>query len=133
MTRSQIKDAARQQKFWFRKNIFSQSQTDDENGNPDDTSDEYASLSLDQIFNGEANGFVGLIPLIHRYLDGKDLSAETRAQLNKYLDLVRDKANGTRLTTAQLIREFVLNHPSYQNDSYVSEEINYDLINHFFD
>ncbi|XP_037042669.1 glutamate--cysteine ligase catalytic subunit-like isoform X2 [Bradysia coprophila] len=134
MTRSQIKDAARQQKFWFRKNIFSQSQTDDENsnGNPADTSDEYASLSLDQIFNGEANGFVGLIPLIHRYLDGKDVSAETRSQLNKYLDLVRDKANGTRLTSAQLIREFVLNHPSYQNDSYVSEEINYDLINHFF-
>ncbi len=31
------------------------------------------------------------------------------------------------MTNARFLRQFVLNHPKYENDSIVSEEINYDL------
>lgn len=80
----------------------------------------------------QPNVFVGLIPLIHQYLDRNDVNSETREKLNKYLNLVENKANGKTLTTAQFIREFAMNHTSYQHDSYVGEEINFDLINKFF-
>jgi glutamate--cysteine ligase catalytic subunit len=35
---------------------------------------------------------------------------------------------GTLLTNASWIRQFVLSHPSYKQDSIVSEEIQYDLV-----
>lgn len=101
------------------------------NGNSN-IDNEYTLLSLNQIFNGEPGVHCGLIPLLHQYLDEQNLRIETRQKLNQYIDLVQNKANGTKLTTAQLIREFVLNHPNYKNDSYVDDLISYDLVNSYF-
>lgn len=53
---------------------------------------------------------------------------EERCKIDSYLDLVRRRANGSLITTATWIRNFVRDHPTYKHDSVVSQEINYDLM-----
>lgn len=83
--------------------------------------------TLAELFHGTSD-FLGLLPLVHRYLDTQPLEAEQRATLNEYLDLVGARADGRLMTNAAFIRQFVRNHPAYRYDSVVSEEINYDLL-----
>ncbi|CAG8855704.1 3143_t:CDS:2, partial [Gigaspora margarita] len=72
--------------------------------------------------------FPGLIVLISRYLESVNIDVETRCQLAKYLEFVSRRAKGKIKTTATWIRNFVRSHPKYNNDSVVSQEINYDLV-----
>ncbi|KII92773.1 hypothetical protein PLICRDRAFT_37574 [Plicaturopsis crispa FD-325 SS-3] len=90
--------------------------------------DEYTEMSLDEIINGKCGLFPGLLPLVESYLDTLDVDKETRNRIEKYLDLVRRRANGSLQTPATWIRNFVRSHPAYKFDSVVSEEINYDLM-----
>ena len=107
-------------------------------------------MTLNEIFNGKDDGFLGLIPLIDNYLAAVDLDAETTCTLRSYLQFISKKASGTvnlklqflcqmsvcigtfmigeLLTTASWLRNFVTTHPDYKHDSYVSEKINYDLM-----
>ncbi|KAJ5623457.1 hypothetical protein N7490_012062 [Penicillium lividum] len=90
---------------------------------------EYELMTIDDIINGCADGsFPGLIPLVESYLNSVNVDVETRCFLASYLDLIRKRADGTLWTGARWIREFVAKHPSYKQDSVVSEEITYDLI-----
>ncbi|GFF46820.1 glutamate--cysteine ligase [Aspergillus lentulus] len=90
---------------------------------------EYDLMTIDEIVNGSADGsFPGLIPLVESYLNSVNVDVETRCSLATYLDLIRKRANGTLWTGARWIREFVASHPSYKQDSVVSEEICYDLV-----
>jgi hypothetical protein len=43
-------------------------------------------------------------------------------------DKSSDFFKGTLLTNASWVRQFVLSHPSYKQDSVVSDEIQYDLV-----
>jgi glutamate--cysteine ligase catalytic subunit len=90
--------------------------------------------------------FPGLVGLVCMYMDTLDVDVETRAKLEKYVDLIRRRANGKvtgiRLnidmadviragslqTPAAWIRNFVRKHPAYKYDSVVGQEINYDLM-----
>ncbi|BGP17257.1 glutamate--cysteine ligase [Rhodosporidiobolus nylandii] len=95
--------------------------------------DEYAEFSIDEIFNWTKDGaFPGLIGVVRRYLDGLQqegkVSESVRKGVERSLDLVSRRADGSLITTASWIRNFVRSHPSYQHDSVVSPEINYDLI-----
>ncbi|PKX88795.1 glutamate--cysteine ligase [Aspergillus novofumigatus IBT 16806] len=91
---------------------------------------EYDLMTIDEIVNGSADGsFPGLIPLVESYLNSVNVDVETRCSLATYLDLIKKRANGTLWTGARWIREFVASHPSYKQDSVVSEEICYDLVN----
>ncbi|KAM7220005.1 glutamate--cysteine ligase [Rhypophila decipiens] len=110
--------------------------------------DEYRLMTVNEIINGTAyaragangqvNGdsevvdeegdFPGLIPLVESYLDSVNVDVVTRCELATYLNLIRKRASGELWTTAKWIRHFVANHPKYQKDSVVSEEINKDLI-----
>ncbi|ODV97311.1 hypothetical protein PACTADRAFT_49044 [Pachysolen tannophilus NRRL Y-2460] len=104
--------------FYFRKNILSKEVNS------------IAELSLNQIING-SNEFIGLIPLIEKFLNEELFKSATEEQLFKirtYLKLVSYRASGEIPTTAKYIRNFVLNHPNYAKDSIVSKEINFDLI-----
>jgi hypothetical protein len=76
---------------------------------------------------GQGDGFPGLIPLVESYLDSVNIDVSTRCELERYLDLIRKRANGTLWTGAKWLREFVRAHPEYQFDSVVSERIVYDL------
>jgi glutamate--cysteine ligase catalytic subunit len=76
----------------------------------------------------QANGFVGLLPLIWAYIEAKGADKETKDKLRAYLDVVKGRASGELKTTATWIREFIRSHPAYKFDSAVSEEITYDLM-----
>ncbi|KKA26882.1 hypothetical protein TD95_003254, partial [Thielaviopsis punctulata] len=92
--------------------------------------DEYTEMTINEVINGQsqAGGFPGLIPIVETYLDKIKVDIDTRRELDKYLGLIRQRANGELCTTARWIRDFVARHPAYQKDSVVSEQINRDLI-----
>ncbi|KAI6040303.1 glutamate-cysteine ligase-domain-containing protein [Pisolithus marmoratus] len=98
--------------------------------NMDDGSveDEYEEMSMKEIFCGKESTFPGLLGLVEAYLGTLEASPYERKQIDKYLDLVRHRANGTLQTPATWMRNFVRSHPAYKFDSAVSQEINYDLL-----
>jgi glutamate--cysteine ligase catalytic subunit len=65
--------------------------------------------------------------LVHVYLDHINCDTVTRNRLNQYLDFIEQRAIGELITPATWMRNFVRSHPSYQNDSVVTDEIAYDL------
>jgi len=81
-------------------------------------------MTIDTIMNGSGH-FVGILPLVRKYLSGVKLTDP--AKLDKYLNLISGRANGSLKTTATWIREFVRSHPDYKQDSVVSQSITYDL------
>ncbi|KAF9898631.1 hypothetical protein BX616_003791 [Lobosporangium transversale] len=90
---------------------------------------EYELMTIDEIINGNpAKGFPGLLGLVNNYLNTLNIDIETRCEISKYLELIKKRANGTLMTAASWIRQFVQNHPDYKKDSVVSEKINFDLI-----
>lgn len=111
------RDAARQEKFYFRKNI-----TGENNG-----SGEYVLLTINEIMNGSAE-FKGIIPLMNVYLASAAIEQNTRTVISTYLSFISKRAAGELLTPASWIRQFVTNHPHYNQDSIITEEINYDLV-----
>ncbi|KAI6121726.1 glutamate-cysteine ligase-domain-containing protein [Pisolithus sp. B1] len=90
--------------------------------------DEYEEMSIKEIFSGKGSTFPGLLGLVEAYLGTLEATSDERKQIDKYLDLIRGRANGTLQTTATWMRNFVRSHPAYKFDSVVSQEINYDLL-----
>lgn len=91
--------------------------------------DEYDEFTINEIINGSpARSFPGLLGVVRQYLDGLEISSEVRTNLDKSLDLVAKRADGSLVTTATWMRNFVQSHPAYKHDSVVSQEINYDLV-----
>jgi glutamate--cysteine ligase catalytic subunit len=156
METAHIRDAVMKEKFWFRKDPFPKrtprqsplqspllngiSEPASETHTPTPRShngsqepslgsveDEYTEMSIDEIINGDPNGFPGLIPLVESYLDSVNIDVDTRCRLAVYLDLISKRANGTLWTGATWIRNFVRSHPEYKGDSGVSEKVVYDL------
>ncbi|OBT86072.1 glutamate-cysteine ligase [Pseudogymnoascus sp. 03VT05] len=136
------RDAVLEEKFWFRRNPLptrlprpyntagSGASTPVVSRPPTPTGpveEEYAEMSVDEIVNGSSE-FPGLIPLVESYLGSVNVDVETRCELQRYLDLIRRRADGTLWTAARWIREFVKGHEGYKGDSVVGEQINHDLI-----
>lgn len=90
--------------------------------------DEYEEMSMEEIFTGKGSEFPGLLGLVEAYIETLDMEPSEKRQIEKYLDLVRRRANGSLQTSATWIRNFVRSHPLYKFDSVVSQEINYDLM-----
>lgn len=117
MERSQLRDAVKTQKFYWRKNCLPNS----------DENDGMVELTVNEIING-SDGWVGMIPLVRRYLETKQTPKDLLEKLNGYLNFVSDRASGKIQTGASWQRQFVLNHPSYKKDSVVNDEIAFDMI-----
>lgn len=99
-------------------------------------------LSTDELINGSLC-FPGLIKMVVRLI-ATELLPETWTNsshhckskqiakdlvlLQKYLQLIGGRASGKIPTTARFLRNFVLSHPDYQQDSKISEKINYDIV-----
>ncbi|CAF1077577.1 unnamed protein product [Rotaria sordida] len=110
MNIAHYRDSARKEKFYFR------------HGN------QISEMFMNEIINGTQD-FLGLVPLTRKYiLQREDIDADTRHTIEQYLSLISKRAAGTLLTNASWIRQFVLSHPSYKQDSIVSQEIQYDLV-----
>ncbi|KAJ6089430.1 hypothetical protein N7467_004646 [Penicillium canescens] len=90
----------------------------------------YALMSADEIFNGELDhrGFPGLIPLVRYYLDYSKMPESEQERISPYLDVISKRASGEMPTPASWMREFVRQHGDYQQDSYVSESVCYDIM-----
>ncbi|CAI7661022.1 unnamed protein product [Penicillium palitans] len=151
METAHARNAVLDRKFWFRKDpfprrvprsaqhsangsTFSSTTSSAVNAPPPSpplgpVETEFDLMTIDDIVNGCADGsFPGLIPLVESYLNSVNVDVETRCFLASYLDLIRKRADGTLWTGARWMREFVAKHPSYKQDSVVSEEITYDLV-----
>jgi glutamate--cysteine ligase catalytic subunit len=143
METAHIRDAVNTQKFYFRKDPFSSkgtrssgtgtgTATPTEGSRPatplGNVEDEYTLMTVNEIINGQPDGFPGLIPLVENYLNSMNVDVETRCELARYLDLIRKRADGTLWTAAKWIRHFVQTHPQYHKDSAVDDEIQFDLV-----
>ena len=106
MFRSQKRDAINSQVFYFK----------NKNG-------EITEQSITEIFEKNIN------PLIDRYLKEHD---NEQVDITKYINYVKNRANKTNPTDAWKIRNFIINHPKYLKDSYISNEICYDLMKNMF-
>lgn len=85
-------------------------------------------MTIEQILNGNGSYYPGLRPMIDAYMDMIEVDPVSMVEIQKYLDLVSQKASGELLTTASWMRKFVTTHPEYKGDSVVSESIAYDLV-----
>lgn len=136
------RDAVRQSKMWFRRRGWLSGQTHSirprrtmckENvcvdGNDAKTAD-VALMTANEIFNGEEdyNEFPGLVPIVRYYLDHSKMTPMEQARIEPYLDLISKRASGESPTPATWMRDFVRSHEDYQQDSYMSEKICYDMM-----
>ncbi|XP_066138172.1 glutamate--cysteine ligase [Euwallacea fornicatus] len=134
MQNAQKRNACKEQKFWFRKDITTDISPPEANRCCAGTScepkecDLVGLMTVNEIVNGKAGDFPGLIPLINSYLNGMDVDADTHCTIQQYLKFIQKRASGELFTTASFIRKFVTEHPDYKYDSVVSEIINYDLL-----
>ncbi|XP_051159264.1 glutamate--cysteine ligase catalytic subunit [Leptopilina boulardi] len=121
MIKAQKRDAVKNEKFWFRRDIVSSKQ--DENNK-----EEYTEFTINEIINGKEGIFPGLIPLVNSYLASMDTDADTHCTVQRYLKLIQRRASGELLTTAAWLRKEVTTHPEYKKDSKITQLINYDLL-----
>lgn len=116
MQEAQKRNAAREGKFWFRKDLLTcDSPPEASKCCPISNCDAYERMTVNEIINGKKDGqFPGLIPMIKSYLSGMDVDADTHCTIQQYLRFIQKKANGEFNTTATFIRNFVVNHPDYK-------------------
>ncbi|KAI4501681.1 hypothetical protein M0802_003016 [Mischocyttarus mexicanus] len=122
MAKAQKRNAVRNEKFWFRKDITSNTT------NKENIEEEYDKFTVSEIINGKNGVFPGLIPLVNSYLANMDVDADTHCTVQRYMKLIQRRASGDLLTTAAWLRKEVTSHPEYKHDSVITQRINYDLM-----
>lgn len=94
-----------------------------------------SKLTIDEIFHNESNGIFSkfINPILShkgfvqtRWEELKDSTEHQR--LYYYLKLISGRASGELPSLASFLRDFVLNHKEYKQDSRVTAVINYDLL-----
>ena len=129
-------DAINTKKFWWRINCF-----EDINLNLDnydykkDEEDNIKLLTINEILNGKKEyNYPGLISVIKNEIKNNlNYSEDIRKSLFKFVDHMEKKAKGEIWTDAKYIRKYISEHPKYNKDSIITEEINYDLVNHLIE
>nr|CAD2201447.1 unnamed protein product [Meloidogyne enterolobii] len=134
MKRATRRNAILTEKFHFRSKMANCQHTPEgkpctEGQPPAEPEPDYntTEMTIDEIVNGNSQ-FSGLAPLIRQFLDGADVDVDTRCTINQYLSFIQKRAKGEIMTTASWMRSFVQNHSDYKHNSYVSDEIIYDLL-----
>lgn len=64
-----------------------------------------------------------MIPLIYSYLDIIGCKDHDLLVIQGYMRIIINRINGTTMTTASWIRDFVVNHSDYKHDSVVTPTI----------
>eukprot|EP00828_Plagiopyla_frontata_P022890 TRINITY_DN2945_c0_g3_i1.p1 TRINITY_DN2945_c0_g3~~TRINITY_DN2945_c0_g3_i1.p1 ORF type:complete len:368 (-),score=77.09 TRINITY_DN2945_c0_g3_i1:41-1144(-) len=115
--RAEKRNAMLEQKFYFRKNVF-------DSGLP-----VIIELTLKDFFFGN-NEFIGLKEIIQTYRE-KFVKTANDCQIKQFeyiFNFLQERLEGNKLSTASWMRKFIMNHPKYQQDSIINEEIAYDLL-----
>ena len=132
-------DAINKKKFWWRVNSFKSEeiypiycQRKVENLEKitfeEDIKNNIKELTIDEIFNGcKQYNYPGILQHL-KVISHKIFNAEKNCE--NYLNFLSKRASGELWTDAKYIRNFILNHPKYNRDSKINDEINYDLIKH---
>ena len=131
-----LNDAINTQKFWWRINCFESININDDKFNyKEDEEKNIKLLSIDEILNGAKEyNYPGLINVIKDEIKNNlDYNDKVKNEMLKFVNYIERKAKGEIWTDAKYIRKFVREHPKYNKDSIITEEINYDLINHLLD
>lgn len=71
--------------------------------------------------------------MIYSYLNIIGTSKEEMSLLNGYMKMIVNRIKGKELTTSSWMRKYVMDHHSYQHDSLINDEINYDIIKKVID
>ncbi|CRG99399.1 gamma-glutamylcysteine synthetase, putative [Plasmodium relictum] len=115
--RSANRDAIIKEKFYFRKNL-----------NYYTTDNEIEEKSIYDIFFNEQNGIFFLCSnYIERKFKEGVLSQSAKNKIDEYIEFIKLRCNGKISTGAAYLRNFILNHPSYEKNSYINSKINYDV------
>jgi len=122
MKRAQKRNAVLGEKFFWRRDIFTECK--------DTTKPDIVEMSVDEILNGiPGTEYQGLLGLVRQYLRGlDDVEADTMCTLSNYWKLLSQRASGKVNTNAHWMREFILRHPDYKKDSRVPDTAVYDLM-----
>jgi len=121
MKRAHQRNACRERKFYFRKHIFQKrGRTTSTNGShsrePSRAStpfasannsrsaspapgqapieEEYEEMTMNEIINGKGSSFPGLLGLVYTYINSLNVDLETKCELDRYLNIVKGRANG---------------------------------------
>jgi len=112
------------EKFYFRSFLAQDSRLEHSLGDI-----EYELMSIDEIMNGKAsNSFPGIISLMKTYLSTVNIPSNDKSTIERYLDFVSQKASGKLMTTAAWLRQFAINHLDYKQDSVISPQMNFDIL-----
>jgi glutamate--cysteine ligase catalytic subunit len=137
MQRAHKRGAVTDEVFFFRNHVIPLAeecgQGDDGKAFHEDVEDACMPMTIGEIlmgksFEGTNHRFPGLFPLIYAYLDIIECAPDTRLKIENYCNFLYMRSTGKLMTTATWMRKFVTSHPSYQNDSVVSDDIAYDLM-----
>ena len=126
-------DAINNKKFWWRINCFDDINLNEENKDyQKDEEQNVKLLTINEILNGNKEyNYPGLIPKIKDEIKNNlNYDEETKQNLLKFAEHMEKKAKGEIWTDAKYIRKYISEHPKYNKDSIITEEINYDLVNH---
>ena len=133
-------DSINTEKFWWRVNCFDKNSIN--NINSTDTNFNYEEdgkkniklLTINEIFNGcKEYNYPGIINVIREDILKNVTDKNKQNELIKFVDFFERKTKGELWTDAKYIRKFVNDHPKYNKDSIITEEINFDLITHLLD
>ena len=102
------------------KNVWDTSPTD---STEDPIKNEYTEMSLSEIMES-------VIPLLTDFINEQNYTEEQKEYTLWMIDFLYKRSKGEILTGAAYLREFVKNHPKYEQDSYVNSRIVYDLVRH---
>jgi glutamate--cysteine ligase catalytic subunit len=132
MDRAETRDAVLGEKFWFRTSLLPAEVKAGvgccNGGDKAATPGPWELMTVHEILMGKGDYYPGLIPLCRTYLDFIGCDSVTHAKVDTYLGFLADRASGKIKTGAAWIRDFVLNHPEYKQDSRVPHSVAYDLL-----
>ena len=126
--RAHARDAIHTQRFHWRR-VVKDCPPDDQPCADQSASPAYEPMTIAEIMTGKPDcGYPGLIPLVRTYLDMIHCDKETLAVVNRYLELLTQRATGQLLTAASWLRKFVEVHPEYRRDSQLTQTVVADLM-----
>lgn len=142
MDRAHVRNSVLTKKFWFNKNFVQSEAYWDCNLQNSDykvsrvggerIEPEYQEYTLQEILCGtvDENGhnFVGIMPVIKKFMQIKEYSEEQTKQINHYLDFLVARSKGEVPTSAAFIRQWIDQCPTYNHDSILSNETMNDLV-----
>nr|AAL57224.1 gamma-glutamylcysteine synthetase [Plasmodium berghei]AAL57225.1 gamma-glutamylcysteine synthetase [Plasmodium berghei]AAL57226.1 gamma-glutamylcysteine synthetase [Plasmodium berghei] len=115
--RSSKRDAILKEKFYFRNDI-----------NYDTCNNEIEEKSIYDIFFNKNNGILYLCSLyIEEQFEQGLISLSAKNKINEYIQFIKLRCKGEICTGASFLRKFILNHSAYEQNSYINNQINYDL------